>query len=93
MIQQYKIIEKRRQNTLAQKLSEEDKIAALNKSMKKVNKIKEQLEKDLPTLAQQILDCENFVEPIRKRYQGSLPDDSFLSDLVGENSEEERKAA
>ena len=93
MIQQYKIIEKRRQNTLTQKLSEEDKIAALNKSMIKVNKIKEQLEKDLPTLAQQISDCKNLVEPIRKRYQGLLPDDSFFSDLVGENSEEERKVA
>ena len=71
----------------------EDKIAALNKSIIKVNKIKGQLEKDLPTLAQQISDCQNLVEPIRKRYLGLLPDDSFLSDLVGENSEEERKAA
>jgi len=50
--------------------------------------IKEQLEKALPTLAQQISDCQNLAEPIRKRYQGLLPDDSFLSDLVGENKSE-----
>lgn len=93
MIQQYKLIETRRQDILKQKLLEEDRIATLDKLIAKVNKIKEQLQEEILSLAHQISDCQKIIEPIRERYQGLLPDDRFLSDLVGENSEEERKVA
>ncbi len=93
MIQQFKLIEENQQNVLKQKFLIEDKITALSKSITAINQIKEQLQNDLAILDQRISDCQNLIEPLRKQYKDLLPDERFLADLVGENSEEKRKAA
>ncbi|MGC4018557.1 MAG: ATP-binding protein [Muricomes sp.] len=93
LIQQYKCIEEDIVNVLKQKLVVRNEIEKIESSLKNILVQKNKLEEQIMKYNQQISECKEKTEQLVKKYNMILPDEEFLHNLTGMNTEEFRDEA
>ncbi len=93
IIQQYKSIEENVASVLKQKFKMQNEQEKNEKLIKDALYQKNKFEKSIVEYDQRILQLQKEVELIRKKYNMVLPDEKFLSDLIGRNTDECHKQA